>query len=284
MFVPNEGLTVKTLSSLPLVRDREDEIRDLLSGRVLTLFLDYDGTLTPIVEDYTKAFLAEDMRAAVAEIARHCTVSIVSGRDVDHLRRLVRLDSVFYAGSHGFEIAGPVGRNERLEKGVEFLPVLDDTEEDLRSQLVGIPGHAVERKRFSIAVHYRRAADEDVGRIEAIVDEVLSRRSGLQKRHGKKVFRIQPNIEWDKGHAVLWLLDRLGLDQPVVLPVYVGDDITDEDAFRALIGRGFSIVVRDGDPRPTAADYAVANPEEVRHFLELVTAIARNRDPREGRT
>jgi len=120
-FVPDKGLSVKTLSSLPLVRDREEEIRDLLSGRALAVFLDYDGTLTPIVDDYTKAFLADDMRAAVAELARHCTVAIVSGRGVDHLRQVVQLDSVYYAGSHGFEIAVPDGKSERFEKGAEFL-------------------------------------------------------------------------------------------------------------------------------------------------------------------
>jgi alpha,alpha-trehalase len=269
---PQEGPAVKTLSTLPTFGDRENEIRDRLARKLPALFLDYDGTLTPIVEDYTQAFLAEDMRDTVAELSRHCPVAIVSGRDVEVVRRLVMLESVYYAGSHGFEIRGPREWRRSLEKGVEFLPDLDGAEQELRERLAGVPGHAVERKRFSIAVHYRRAAPEDAGKIESIVDRVLAGHRGLRKGHGKKVFRIQPGIEWDKGHAVLWLLEQLSLNRPDVVPVYVGDDITDEDAFRALAGRGVCLVVRDPDDRPTAADYALADPDDVKRFLQFLTA------------
>jgi alpha,alpha-trehalase len=268
------GLTAKTLSSLPLFRDNEQKLRRLLAGKTLAVFLDYDGTLTPIVEDHTKALLDDDMRAAVAALAELCNVAVVSGRDLQMLRRLVQLDGVTYAGSHGFEIAGPGGMSDSLEKGVEFLAVLDTAEERLRARLAGIVGHAVERKRFSIAVHFRRAAPGDAGRIEAVVDAVLAECPGLRKGYGKKVFELRPDIEWDKGRAVDWLLERLSAGRSAVLPVYVGDDITDEDAFRALAGRGLTLVVQGPDDRLTAADYALANTDEVRRFLELLTAIA----------
>jgi alpha,alpha-trehalase len=272
---PN-GLTAKTPSNLPLFHDHEQEIRDAFSAKAPAVFLDYDGTLTPIVEDYTKAYLADDMRAAVAALAEHCKVAVISGRDLKMLRSFVQLDGVTYAGSHGFEIAGPGGLSDSLEKGVEFLPVLDDAEERLRSGLAGISGHAVERKRFSIAVHFRRAAPEDTGRIETSVDSVLSAFPGLRKGHGKKVFELRPDIAWDKGRAVDWLLARLGADRDAMLPIYVGDDVTDEDAFRALAGRGLTLVVQGPDDRLTAADYALADTDEVRLFLEYLTAIARD--------
>ena len=86
------------------------------------------------------------------------------------------------------------------------------------------------------------------------------------------MFRIQPAIDWDKGRAVLWLLGRLGLDRSDTLPVYIGDDVTDEDAFRALAGRGLTFAVRDDDDRSTAADYAFSDPEDVRRFLERLAA------------
>ncbi|MDH4063730.1 MAG: HAD-IA family hydrolase, partial [Acidobacteriota bacterium] len=130
-LMPNEGLAVKTLDALPLVWSRQDEIRQRLSARSVALFVDYDGTLTPIVEDFTKAFLATDMRAALEEASRRCTVAVVSGRDIHLLRSLVRLESVYYAGSHGFEIAGPAGWTGRVEKGVECLPALDRAERAL---------------------------------------------------------------------------------------------------------------------------------------------------------
>lgn len=267
-------IAVKTTDGLPAVWDCERALRARLSGRSLAAFLDYDGTLTPIVEDHTRAFLADDMRAAIAQLAKSCKVAIISGRDLQMIQRLVKLDTVFVAGSHGFEIAGPDGSSERLERGVESLPEIDQAERRLREELSDIAGHSVERKRFSIAVHYRRAAEEDVPRIEAVVDEVLSACGGLQKGHGKKVFRIQPNLDWHKGRAVLWLLERFRRDDPDVFPIYVGDDITDEDAFRALAGVGLTIIVRDRESRRTAADYAVADTDEVRRLIDWLAARA----------
>ena len=270
-------LLVKTLQNLPAVEEEEERIRRRLAGKTPAVFLDYDGTLTPIVEDHTKALLAADMRAAVAELARLCKVAIVSGRDLGMLQKLVGIDSVYYAGSHGFEIAGPKGWSKSLEKGVEFLPELDRAEKRLEAELADIKGHAVERKRFSIAVHYRRVAEADLPRIEQVVEQVLADHRGLKQGQGKKVFEIQPAISWHKGRAVLWLLEQLDLDGPGIVPLYVGDDITDEHAFRALSGRGLGIAVRDHESRPTAADYALAGPAEVKGFLELLAGLARGR-------
>lgn len=268
-------MAVARLNQVPLVRDCEQELRAQLEGRTLVVFLDYDGTLTPIVEDHTKAVLSEEMRESIAALARQCTVAIVSGRDVTTMRDLVRIDSLFYAGSHGFEIGGPEGWHDAIEKGVEALPELDRAEAELRAELADIRGHAVERKRFSIAVHFRRAGAADVAQIEQVVDRVAGRYRQLRKGRGKKVLRLQPDIDWDKGHAVLWLLERQGLDRPDVLPLYLGDDITDEDALRVLQDRGIGIVVRgEDDARETAARYALIDCDDVRRFLEMLTSVA----------
>lgn len=178
------------------------------------------------------------------------------------LQRLVGLDSVYHAGSHGFEIAGPEGASLSLEKGVEFLPELDQAERALRERLSGIAGHAVERKRFSIAVRYRRVAEADVGKLSAIVERML----------GKKIVELRSDIDWNKGRAVLWLLERLGLNRPGIIPLYAGDDVTDEDAFRALAGRGLCIAVSDGGKRQTAADHALAQTGDVTRFLDVLAA------------
>lgn len=273
-FDRQTGIAVKKLSTLPPFHQREDAVRSRLSGQTPVVFLDYDGTLTPIVEDPAKAVLSSDMREALSRLSERSTVAIVSGRDVDTLRDLIGLDTLYYAGSHGFEIAGPEGWDQKLEKGVEFLPEIDAAQGELRDGLADIPGHAVERKRFSIAVHYRRAADEDVAKIEKVVDKVLSRHGGLRKAESKKVFRLQPNIDWSKGHAVLWLLEKLDLDHDGALPIYVGDDLTDEDAFRALAGRGLTLAVCGSDDRPTAADYSLSDPDAVKRFLEFLAAPA----------
>jgi len=277
-FTPGEGLAVKTLANLPSVWSREDEIRKRLAGKTPMVFLDYDGTLTPIVEDHTKALLAEDMRAAVAALARHCAVIIVSGRDLGKLQELVSLEHVWYAGSHGFEIVGLQDSGEHLQQGVEFLSELDEVERALQARLADIEGHSVERKKFSIAVHYRQVAEDDAGKLRSILDETLSDHPRLRLGHGKKVFEIRPDIDWNKGEAVRWLLQRLARERPGIVPLYVGDDITDEDAFHVLAGSGLCIAVRHDESRQTAADYAVADTQAVKRLLEMLTAIAARAD------
>ncbi len=281
-FAPGAGLTVKTLANLPSVWDREQEIRRSLTGKAPVVFLDYDGTLTPIVQDHTRALLAEDMRATVAALGRHCTVVIVSGRGLERLQELVDLDSVWYAGSHGFEVAGPQGADERLQKGAEFLAELDDAERELRQRLAGIEGHAVERKQFSIAVHYRQVAPGAVGGLRSMLDDLLAEHPRLHLGYGKKVFEIRPDIEWNKGRAVLWILERIALGRPDVVPVYVGDDLTDEDAFQVLARSGLCIAVRHDESRQSAADYAVADTQDVKRLLEWLSAIAAEVDAGDG--
>lgn len=278
----DRGLVVKMTDGLPAFWDRENELRARLSERKLAVFLDYDGTLTPIVEDHTKAFLGDDMRAAIADLAERCTVAVVSGRDLAMLDRLIGLKGVYLAGSHGFEVAGPCGSLDALDKGAAFLPELDAIETALRAQLAPIAGHSVERKRFSVAVHYRQVADENVDKVADVVEEVVTDHPRLKLGHGKKVFEFRPDMDWHKGRVVNWLLEQLGLDRFDVIPIYVGDDITDEDAFRALPVGGLTIVVRDQEPRRTAADYAVADTGEVKRLIDwLAMTTAAMPDRRE---
>lgn len=263
-------LRVKRLSTIPDARERRGELRRRLAGARPAFFLDYDGTLAPIVSDPAAAELPGATRRTLAALAERWPVAVISGRGLDDLRARVGLDGVVYAGSHGFEIAGP-GIEQTAEHAEEYLPELDEAEESLRERLAGIEGHLVERKRFAVAVHYRRVAADEVGRVERIVDRVLSEHPRLRKGHGKKVFRVQPRLDWNKGRAVTWLLARLGLDGEDVVPVYIGDDITDEDVFRVLAGRGVGLALRDGD-RATAADCALDDPDDVRGFLDEIRA------------
>jgi trehalose-phosphatase len=131
-----------------------------------------------------------------------------------------------------------------------------------------VPGVQLERKRFSLAVHYRRVPEGNVKAVREAVARAQARHPALRVTSGKKVFELQPDVDWDKGRAVLWLIETLQLRD--ALPVYIGDDATDEDAFRALAGRGAGIAVLEA-PRPTAAAYSLAGPAEVR---ELLAALA----------
>jgi alpha,alpha-trehalase len=267
-----------TTLELPNAADRWEEIARLLRGKRAAVFLDYDGTLTPIVERPELAVLSEEMRTTVKELATLCTVAVVSGRDRTDVQALVGLDELVYAGSHGFDIAGPAGLRIQHEKGADYLPALARAHERLGEALRGIDGVLLERKRFAIAVHFRQVPELDVDRVEAAVDEMIERFPRLRKTYGKKVFELRPRIDWDKGKAVLWLLEALRLSGERVLPFYLGDDATDEDAFAALRARGIGILVAD-IVGLTAARYLLRDPDDVRRFLHRLVATLRGGAP-----
>lgn len=273
-----ETVDQASTGTVPSALERWAEIRALVRTRRVAVFLDYDGTLTPIVERPELAVLSDDMRATLSALADYCTVVIVSGRKRSDVEGLVGLNTVVYAGCHGFDIAGPKDTAIEHEEGIGYLPVIAQAARELRRRLASIEGAMVEDKTFAVAIHFRLARAEDVGRVEHIVDSVLAQHSLLRKTRGKKVLELRPNINWDKGKAVLWLLDALGLNQPDDLAIYLGDDLTDRDAFRALHGKGLSILVASG-PQATCADYRLADTAEVRTFLnELTSVLGRNRE------
>lgn len=250
-------------------------LEERLAGRTPVLFLDYDGTLTPIVERPELAVLSPEMRQTVSALAERFPVVIVSGRGREDVARLVGVESLIYAGSHGFDIAGLAagGRPIRHEVAGRFRPALRQAANDLKTALASVPGVLVEDKRFAVAVHYRLAPADRIADIEAAVDRALASCPDLKKTGGKKVFDLRPAIEWDKGKAVLWLLEALDLRGDEVVPIYIGDDTTDEDAFRALGDRGLTILVTR-EPRPTAAAYTLQDPGEVGDFLRRIAALA----------
>jgi trehalose-phosphatase len=244
-------------------------------GKKLAVFLDYDGTLTPIVSRPEAAVLDPKMRQVLQELAEQCFVAVISGRDLKDVQSLVGLDNLYFAGSHGFDIAGPKGHHLEHQSGKQFLPALDRAEKSLRDRLEKkIQGIQVERKKFSIAVHYRRAAEGTVREVEGVVDQVQEESGQLRKTSGKKIFELQPDIDWNKGKALLWLLEQLGLDRPDILPFYMGDDVTDEDAFGVLEDRGVGIAVQEV-AAPTAARYRLRNPDEVQEFLKALITFAK---------
>lgn len=252
--------------------EKFDEIKKLARSKSIAVFLDYDGTLTPIVDTPDKAILSAQTRDVLTRLSQKCAVGIISGRDMQNVKTLVGIDSLIYAGSHGFEMTGPREFKESSSRGVAFLPALDQAQQELEEAIGRIKGVLVERKKFAIAVHYRLVDPARVPEIEHAVDKVNSLHHDLRKAYGKKVFELQPNIDWHKGKALLYLLKALGLDKENVLPLYIGDDVTDEDAFRALTGRGIGVVVWD-KPFPTAATYSLRNTDEVRDLLSMLIPI-----------
>ena len=174
---------------LPSALEHVQEIAGA-GDRSLAIFLDYDGTLTPIVSHPEKAFLSDSMRQTLRTLATRAPVAILSGRELEDVRKRVAIDGIVYAGSHGFDIAGP--RGLRRQEATEFLPALDVAEKELREKLAGIAGALIERKRFSIAAHYRKVNESDFPKLERAVSEVAARHRELRRMEGKKVYELLP--------------------------------------------------------------------------------------------
>lgn len=257
-------------SWLPSAIQSFDEILGGVDGKKLAVFLDYDGTLTPIVEHPEDAHMADDMQDVVKELSERCVVAIVSGRDRVDVEQRVGLKNLYYAGSHGFDIKGPDGFEKIHEEGEKFIRVLDEVEKELEKELNNIEGAQVERKKFSVATHYRRVSDEKVNTVKEAVDAVLAKHDSLKKGGGKKVIEIQPDVDWHKGKAVRWLLDALELKTDKVIPMYIGDDLTDENAFREIKEYGIGVLVAD-EKKKTDAHYVLADTDAVRGFLKKLS-------------
>ncbi|XP_060203813.1 probable trehalose-phosphate phosphatase 2 [Lycium barbarum] len=257
-------------------------------GKHVAVFLDYDGTLSPIVNDPDRAFMSNRMRSAVGDVAKLYPTAIISGRSRQKVYGFVKLDEVFYAGSHGMDIMGPAiqassydgkYQSKTLDKkgneltvfqpAQDFLPSIEKMLNELEETTSEINGALVEDNRFCISVHYRHVLQEDFGLLEKKVQAVVAKYSGFHLTRGKKVMEIRPSIKWNKGDALLYLLETLGFtNSSDVLPIYIGDDRTDEDAFKVLKsrGQGYPIIV-SSNPRETLASYSLRDPSEVLSFL-----------------
>ncbi|MFO7932744.1 MAG: trehalose-phosphatase [Bacteroidales bacterium] len=257
--------------SLPNVFTDLNKFETPFLDREPVFFLDYDGTLTPIVKDPSGALLQDDMRDLLRGLSRLYTVAVVSGRDMSDIMQFIRLDGIIYAGSHGFRISGPDGLYMEHEKAKTLLSRLDEFEKHLKKTLEKeIQGVEVERKHFAIALHYRNAPPKSLERIRKEVNGLIGNEREFKTGRGKKILEIKPALEWHKGKAVEWILDNLDLsDHDKFIPVYIGDDVTDEDAFRTISDRGIGILVGTHS-MPSAAHYQLGNVEEVKKFLHYM--------------
>lgn len=227
-------------------------------------FLDFDGTLSPIVEHHNDAAISEEMRKLVQELAHKYPVAVVSGRGLADVRKRVDLPDIYYAGSHGFEISGPNGFSRDHEGAVKVIPVFEKLEPVLRERLKHIKGVDFERKKFTLAVHYRQVKEEMEQEVHQTVMEALKEYPEVTKAEGKKVIEIRPAIDWHKGKAVEFLKKELSKESSP-FSVYIGDDVTDEDAFR-FVSNGLGILVGEHG-KQTYADYSLADQEEVKTFF-----------------
>ncbi|CAH9102600.1 unnamed protein product [Cuscuta epithymum] len=268
-------------------------------NKKIVVFLDYDGTLSPIVDDPDCAFMSDDMRAAVKTTAKYFPTAIISGRNRDKVYELVGLTELYYAGSHGMDIMFPAkgkvpythancikstdqhGEEIHLfQPAREFIPMIKEVFKTLTENTKDIKGSKVENHKFCASVHYRNVDANSWPAVAQIVHDIMKDYPRLCLTHGRKVLEIRPIIDWNKGKAVNFLLESLGLgNNQDVLAIYIGDDRTDEDAFKVLRERerGYGILV-SAVPKESKAFFSLKDTSQVKEFLESLVRM------KEGKT
>jgi trehalose-phosphatase len=232
----------------------------------LFLFLDYDGTLTPIVS-------RPELALCPSEIKRHLEklrdlpkvyLAIISGRSLEDLREKVGVSGIIYVGNHGLEIEYPGGRHKKILSSVRTRELKRITQ-NLKNSLKEISGILFEEKGPILSVHYRNVDQKFFSLIRQVLEEELQQwKDRWKMASGKMVLEIRPQIDFHKGNAVIEILKAvpsLGL-----LPIYLGDDQTDEDAFRVIKGQGISVFIGP-NLLTSEADFFLKSPDEVKEFL-----------------
>ncbi|MBN1526430.1 MAG: trehalose-phosphatase [Candidatus Omnitrophica bacterium] len=258
--------------------DSWKDVKRGLENKRIFVFLDYDGTLTPIAKTPSKAFISPEARSLLKRLLKNgaCKIAVISGRGLGDIKKMVGVSGIIYVGNHGLEIEGPKLRfKSPLSPG--FLKILEKIGRELREALSAIKGAIVEHKGLTLSVHYRMADKKDALAVKNFFYEVMEPYIVKNEAHvtfGKKVFEVRPPMRWDKGKAVMWLLARQRFaKRDAVKAVYIGDDVTDEDAFRVLRDKGLTIVV--GRPLLSCAQYYLNNPGEVASFLKKIVLLCK---------
>ena len=274
-----KGLKRRLVKKITYIFSDWKRIEGELRGKFLYIFLDYDGTLAPIAPTPVMAVMPKETKDLLRRLSEmpDCKIAIVSGRALKDITKRIGLGNIVYVGNHGFEIKGP-SINFRGALPRLYRRALGEIRRKLKKNLSLFGGVVIEDKGLSLGAHYRMA---DARRISAIEAEFYRTifpyefKNNVKSRAGKMAMEIIPPVPWNKGKAVLWLLDKqlpvMRNKKMKILPIYIGDDATDEDAFESLKDKGITIFT--GKPGKTKARYYLKNSEEVAGFLEEILKI-----------
>ena len=273
--------------------DNCDKIKKELADKNIFLFLDYDGTLTPIVKKPELAKLDSQIKKLLRKISRNCPTAIISGRPLNEIEKLVGLKNIIYSGNHGFEIETQITADDtkchsesrkkrdnlreqsrRLPQifvqieARKIKPIIQKIRYVLEKKIKNIKGAFVENKGLTLSIHWRLVDKKNLLNLFAIIRETIRNNSRVRLTKGKKVWEIRPNIIWDKGKAVQWILSLLPTSYSLC-PIYIGDDTTDEDVFKVL-KNGITIRIRKS--KKSKARYYLKKQSEIKKLLNHLIA------------
>lgn len=254
-----------------------DKIEKLFRDKFILILLDFDGTLSPIRETPAKANVPKETKELLRRLSESpfCELAVISGRPVNDLKEKLDLSQVIYSGNHGLELEGPKIKF-KAQVPAKYVSILRKIKEELQNKLSAIKGVLLEDKGFSLGLHYRLVDEKGIPAVKDIFKQATIAyvaENNIKIVCGKMVLEVRPPVEWDKGRAALWLLARQQFKQgrDKVLSIYIGDDITDEDAFRVLENKGLTVFV--GSPRKSSAQYYLKNTKEVVKFLKQILGL-----------
>ncbi len=232
------------------------------------LLLDFDGTLSDIVQDPAMAVLRKGNTRTLDMliIKPGYAVGIVSGRSLDDVMKRVALPNLIYAGNHGMEIHAPGLRFVHPDVAT-YMPGLAEIASRLRLVLAEIPGAHVEDKTLTLTVHFRRTPAQYHEKISALVGAIVQQPPMFGRyriTHAKAAIEVRPAVDWHKGLALELIRSRL---HPRAFPIYIGDDRTDEDAFRAAQDAGGCGIFVGPAYSPTGANFRLDSPAAVSAVL-----------------
>jgi len=250
------------------------KIEKIISNSTLFLLLDYDGTLTRIRKAPKSAVISPRTKNLLNDISKNGKIklAVISGRALPDIKSKIGLRNIIYSGNHGLEISGPKIKFKMFVPK-ESRKIIGEIRRQLKKEFSSINGVIIEDKGFGVALHFRQVHKRQVPEVEAIFNRITGPYSSGNKimiKPGKMVFDVRPAISWDKGKAVSMLLKlkKHLCGKKTILPVYIGDDKTDEDAFSALKSKGITVFV--GKNKKTNAKYYLNNTGEVLKFLKFI--------------
>lgn len=250
-------------------RDKNEIIEKLRLRRVL-IFLDYDGTLVPIRKTPKLAVVNQKTKELLGQVSKKHFIAVISGRTLPEIKKLVGIKNIIYSGNHGFEIEIK-GRKIVQDVPLESKEEIRRIKNKLIKEIKKIRGAFLEDKGLTLSIHWRLVSKKSLSKLFAMIRDTIRpalRAFRIRLTKGKKVWEIRPNINWDKGRAVKYICSLLPVRNQL-LPVYIGDDTTDEDAFKVLKN---GITIRIGKSKKSKARYYIKKQSEIKKLLNCLIA------------
>lgn len=248
----------------------------LQNAKNLAILLDYDGTLSPIVDHPDLAKIPPETKAILEDLSKTPSVflAIVSGRDVNNVKEKVGINDITYAGNHGFQVIYPNGTKYSHQLPTGFDDKIKELISNLEKSVVR-DGAWIEDKGATLTFHFRATPEEKRPELERTAREIIEK-AGFKAGNSHFAVEARPPIEWNKGKVVLMLLDReYGENkwQGNVRIIFIGDDTTDEDAMLALKGNAATFRIASSAEVKTHAEKLLSSTQSVVDILKLIKTV-----------